>query len=355
MKTLTISTLSALVIAAPLTALAQTEYQAAGPSFDNRWYVAPFAMYTWADSNRNMDNNWGGGLAVGKPLSKWFNLELRATYTELSSNWTVDGWRMVNGKRRSQSLTVDGKDKVFDVGVDGLFFFSRGRFQPFLLFGVGAIQDNVELCTVGYCASNSKWSFMGEAGLGFVVPINDYISFRMDARYRVDSGYSYNDYTGRVYNDHTLGDVIATAGIMIPLGSRGAPPKVTRTYELSADALFGFNEYHLTPTGLNTINTFSRDLGQATYDGIRVAGHTDPIGSEAYNLALSDRRANTVREQLVTDGVPGDRITAQGYGKTQLKVTPADCAAAKSREALIACYGPNRRVEVTVEGMTAKQ
>ncbi|MGE5155387.1 MAG: hypothetical protein ACM3ST_15430, partial [Bdellovibrio bacteriovorus] len=61
-----------------------------------------------------------------------------------------------------------------------------------------------------------------------------------------------------------------------------------------------------------------------------------------------------VRNQLVTEGVPGDRISAQGFGETQLKVTEADCAGAKSRAALIECFQPNRRVEVTVEGMTAK-
>ena len=105
---------------------------------------------------------------------------------------------------------------------------------------------------------------------------------------------------------------------------------------------------------MNTLNRFASDLNQTNYNDIRVAGHTDPIGSEEYNLALSDRRANTVREHLVGQGVPADHITAQGFGKTQLKVTPEDCAGATSREALIECYQPNRRVDVTVEGMTAK-
>jgi len=353
MKTLAISTLSALVLAAPLTAIAQTEYQAAGPGFDNRWYIAPFAMYTWADNDREVDNGWGGGLAVGKPLSQWFNLELRATYTDLSNSWvlTDDFGRPVT--------KLDGTNKIFDIGVDGLFFFSRGKFQPFLLAGIGAIQDKVELCAHGgdfngVCLSENQWSFMGEVGAGFIVPITDWISFRMDARYRIDAGFEYNDVTDRVVNNKTLGDTIVTAGVVIPLGSR-AVTKVNRTVELSADTLFAFNRSDLSPTGVSTINNFARDLDQSNYDGVRVAGHTDPIGSEEFNLALSDRRANTVRQQLVTDGVAADRITAQGFGKTQLKVTPADCAAAKSREALIACYGPNRRVEVTVEGITPKE
>ena len=352
MKTLAISTLSALVLAAPLTVIAQDNYQATGPGFDNRWYIAPFAMYTWADNDRDVNNGWGGGLAVGKPLSQWFNLELRATYTDLSNSWYYTN--------QDNNITkIDGTNKIFDIGIDGLFFFSRGKFQPFLLAGIGAIQDRVEVCAHGYylngvCLSENQWGFMGEVGAGFIVPITDWISFRMDARYRIDAGFQYNDLTNQVVNNKTLGDTIVTAGVVIPLGSRHVA-KVNRTVELSADTLFGFDQYHLTPTGVTTINDFARDLGQSNYADIRVAGHTDPIGSEEYNLALSDRRANTVREQLITDGVPSDHITAQGFGKSQLKVTPADCAAAKSREALIACYGPNRRVEVTVEGITAKQ
>jgi OOP family OmpA-OmpF porin len=49
--------------------------------------------------------------------------------------------------------------------------------------------------------------------------------------------------------------------------------------------------------------------------------------------------------------VPADRIGAEGRGETQLRVTPEECAAqgARTRPALIQCYQPNRRVEVTVQ------
>ncbi len=262
-----------------------------------------------------------------------------------------------------------GDFEVGDVGVDGLFFFSRGAVQPFLLGGIGAINDkfgcNYATVNIGNCESGNEWSFMAEVGAGILVPFSEYGSFRIDARYRYDDnagdlGPSDINDVNRVDDDFLgfnsggdFGDWIVTAGIVIPIGTRAAAP-VTRTFELSADALFAFNKSDLKPTGVNTLNTFANDLSQTKYTDVRVAGHTDPIGSEEYNLALSDRRANTVRDHLVGQGVPGDHITAQGFGKSQLKVTPEDCAAAKSREALIECYGPNRRVEVTVEGMTTK-
>lgn len=338
MKTVSLVALSALALAAPFATQAQDTNQGGTlPRFDDRWYLMPFATWTNADSNRDTEDAAGWGLAVGKPLNRYLNLEARGTYTSDLTSKSDRG----------------GSFAVGDLGVDGLFFFSRGHFQPFLLAGIGGINDrfscNAARVNVGTCQSGNKWSFMAEAGAGFLVPINDAVSFRVDGRYR------YDDNTGSLNDTSSFGDWLVTAGIYIPLGHRAAPAPVTKTYELSADALFAFNKYNLSPTGEGTLNTFASDLGRTNYTDIRVAGHTDPIGSEAFNLALSDRRAGTVRDYLVGKGVPADHITAQGFGKTQLKVTPADCAAAKSREALIACYQPNRRVDVTVEGITEKQ
>ncbi|MBV5276122.1 MAG: hypothetical protein JZU52_21640, partial [Lamprocystis purpurea] len=62
MKNIYRSTLSALVLAAPLAAIAQTDYQTDTlPRFDDRWYILPFASYTWADENRGVDDGFGGG------------------------------------------------------------------------------------------------------------------------------------------------------------------------------------------------------------------------------------------------------------------------------------------------------
>jgi OmpA-OmpF porin, OOP family len=327
--------LSALALAAPFAAIAQTDYQTSTmPHFDDRWYILPFASYTWADTNRWSDDGGGGGLAIGKPLNRWFNLELRGTYTDLASREDLGG-----------DFTIG------DIGLDGLLFFSRGRFQPFLLAGIGAINDrfscNAATINIGVCESGNNWSFMAEAGAGFMVPIGDYAAIRVDGRYR------YDDNSGDLWDNQSYGDWIVTAGVYIPLGSRAKPP-VTKTFELSADALFAFNKADLKPTGVATLNNFARDLTKVTYNDVRVDGHTDPIGSVEYNLALSDRRANSVRDHLVGQGVSADKITAQGFGKSRLKVTPEDCAGARTREALIECYQPNRRVDVTVEGMVEK-
>jgi len=358
MKTTALSALSALLLASPLVAVSQTMDEGAYqtlPSFDDRWYISPFASYTWADQDRNVSDGAGWGFAVGKPINEWLNLELRMTYTNLATENPLDlSWSQIQD-RYNQYLRYGyqgtGDFTIGDVGLDGLFFFGRGVVQPFLLAGLGAIQDDFQ-CDytpanfAGGCNSGNSWSFMAEAGAGILVPMGENISFRLDGRYR------YDDNSGGYRNTSDFGDWLVTAGVYIPIGARSKPAPVTRTFELSADALFGFNKDTLSPTGVTTISNFARDLGDSShYTNVRVAGHTDPIGSEAYNQDLSDRRANTVGNQLVTEGVPSDRITTIGYGESQLKVTEADCAGATSRAALIECFQPNRRVEVTVEGM----
>ncbi len=67
------------------------------------------------------------------------------------------------------------------------------------------------------------------------------------------------------------------------------------------------------------------DIGQfCNVESISVVGHTDTVGSSAYNQRLSERRANDAREELIRDGVDAARISASGAGETQLFVQTAD-------------------------------
>ena len=78
-----------------------------------------------------------------------------------------------------------------------------------------------------------------------------------------------------------------------------------------------------------------------------VVGHTDRIGSDDYNMALSQRRAQTVANYLSSRGVPADVIRAECAGETQPAV---ECSDKFGRSELIACLQPNRRVEIQVTG-----
>ncbi len=117
----------------------------------------------------------------------------------------------------------------------------------------------------------------------------------------------------------------------------------------SADSLFDFDKSVIKPEGKQALDKFSADLKGTQYDTVRVTGHTDRIGSAAYNLKLSGRRADAVGAYLVSSGgvAPG-KIAAKGVNGADPVTKPGDCKGSKPDEALIACLQPDRRVDVEV-------
>ncbi len=172
-----------------------------------------------------------------------------------------------------------------------------------------------------------------------------------------DYGY-YGDYYHHHHNnDNLLWYGLGVATILLAEKPRPAvaaapapppPPPPVRHIELSADALFAFDKATLMPRGMEKLDQLVDDLGEVFYDSIVVVGYTDPLGSDMYNQRLSERRAATVASYLTSHGVHASTIRSEGRGETELMVTPADCSGARGRTALIACYQPNRRVEVAV-------
>ncbi|WP_293777370.1 OmpA family protein [uncultured Oxalicibacterium sp.] len=124
-----------------------------------------------------------------------------------------------------------------------------------------------------------------------------------------------------------------------------SPVKLT----LSADALFRFDKStqgDLLIKGRKELDDMAEKLrtGYADVTGLTVIGHTDRLGSKAYNQKLSESRAQTVKAYLQARGVSVP-IRAEGRGMTEQIEA---CEAVKPRQALIACLQPNRRVEVIV-------
>jgi len=125
------------------------------------------------------------------------------------------------------------------------------------------------------------------------------------------------------------------------------PVKVT----FSADSLFDFNKANINPVGQQALDKFSSDLKDVNYDVIKVTGHTDRIGSHAYNLKLSTRRAEAISAYLVTSaGIPAEKINALGVDGTDPVTKPGDCEGKRVSKELIKCLQPDRRVDIEVIG-----
>ncbi|WP_296443706.1 OmpA family protein [Rhodoferax sp. UBA5149] len=117
----------------------------------------------------------------------------------------------------------------------------------------------------------------------------------------------------------------------------------------SADALFAFDKSVLKPEGRAMLDDLGRQLKGATYDVILVTGHADRFGSAEYNQKLSERRANAVKEYLVSKDIPVGRIQAKGMGESQPVTKAGECKGPKSAK-VIACLQPDRRVDVEMQG-----
>lgn len=120
-----------------------------------------------------------------------------------------------------------------------------------------------------------------------------------------------------------------------------APPKpVTEKVTFAADALFDFDKYNIRPDAQKILDDLVSKLAGVNLEVIVAVGHTDSIGTEAYNLALSKRRADAVKQYLVSKGIEANRIYTEGKGESQ---PVADNRTAEGRQ-------KNRRVEVEIIG-----
>jgi len=112
---------------------------------------------------------------------------------------------------------------------------------------------------------------------------------------------------------------------------------------LSSDAMFGFDSATLTPDGKANLDQLLSRVQEASHiQDITITGYTDRIGSERYNLALSQRRAEAVRDYLAAHGVSPAAMQVAGRGDADPLVQCDD----RQRTRLIACLAPNRRVEL---------
>jgi OmpA-OmpF porin, OOP family len=141
----------------------------------------------------------------------------------------------------------------------------------------------------------------------------------------------------------------APAPVVVPPPAPPPPPAAPMRVSFSADALFDFDKSVIKPAGRAELDKFAAQLRGIQYDGVQVTGHTDRLGPHDYNMKLSERRAQAVREYLIQSGVASGKIAARGVDGAD-PVTGSECKGNKPTPALIACLQPDRRVDVEVTG-----
>ncbi len=121
------------------------------------------------------------------------------------------------------------------------------------------------------------------------------------------------------------------------------PPKpvpVSEKVTFAAETLFDFDKSAVKPEGKTALDDLLSKLQGMNTEVVITVGHADAIGTEAYNQKLSIRRAQAVKDYLISKGVEASRVYTEGKGKAQ---PLADNKTAEGR-------AKNRRVTVEVVG-----
>lgn len=102
--------------------------------------------------------------------------------------------------------------------------------------------------------------------------------------------------------------------------------------------LFPFNSTEILPAGKTNLQSLANSLEKYPNSDILIVGHTDSVGTDAYNLDLSQRRAQAANAYLQSLGVPASRLHAVGKGESE-PIQPNDTDAGRAQ---------NRRVEIAI-------
>jgi outer membrane protein OmpA-like peptidoglycan-associated protein len=139
-----------------------------------------------------------------------------------------------------------------------------------------------------------------------------------------------------VLKNATEGAVIHNQTVDCPEQIAAVEPAAPAPLPEAGVIFFDFDKDNLRPDAQAALDDIIFDIKDRQLGGIISAGHTDTAGPPDYNMALSQRRADTVAEALVVAGIPAQIITTEAFGETDLAVqTPSDTPLQANRRVVV--------------------
>ena len=313
---------------------------ASAQEFDDRWYLTGSAGFNLQDSARTTNDAPFLGLGLGKFISP---------------NWSVDG--ELNYQLPNFNANQDQNWSQYGISLDlRRHFLSEGRgWNPYVLAGLGYQRSEEEFDA--FPSPNSPGrredgNFAAKVGVGLQTTLEKRVGVRAELAYRAD----FDDTSVAAPNESWFGDVLASVGVVIPLGPAPvaavappppapaptpAPPPAPAPITIDLNGVnFDFDKSTLRPDALAILGEATEILKRYPDLRVEVAGHTDSVGTAAYNQGLSERRAKAVYDYLTSNGIDSSRLAGPvGYGLTR----PIDTNETKEGRAR------NRRTELNVQ------
>jgi OmpA-OmpF porin, OOP family len=331
---------------------------------------APFTF----DSTSDYDLGVGVYTALGYAWGNGFRTELELSYR----NSDFDQIDPTVGFSGFPAGSISGDTVTYGYMGNILYDFAApgNSFTPYLGVGVGGatIEHSIvgavaaggaptPALSIAYGGTKTVFAVQGIAG----VAINLAEELALDISYRYFTPFS-PDFTGTLNGVPTTFEVDSTShnlfvGLRLNFGGSSAPavqykdcwdgssvpmtaecpPQLVEEQSADLDPVgftvyFDYDKANLTPQASTLIAEAADRALQNDIDTVVVSGNTDTSGSSAYNQALSERRAKAVRDALIANDVPADRIRSEAYGESN----PAKATPDGVREPL------NRRSEVVI-------
>ncbi|HEY2071095.1 MAG TPA: OmpA family protein [Rhizomicrobium sp.] len=230
---------------------------------------------------------------------------------------------VTDGHLEMRSAMVNG---IYDIPILPRLKLSVGA-------GAGAGTDPMKFTdpALGITASNGdRTRFMWQGIGGLTYNVNPNLDLFVDYRYRSQVGGNDTSVLASSVRTHNVNEQAVIAGFRWYPGAHEervayqpppeppmppappppppAPPPAVKTFIV----FFDFYKSYLTPEAVNVVSEAVKEAKTSGAVRVLVTGHTDTVGSDAYNQALSERRAQSVKDQMVSDGLDNNVISIQG-------------------------------------------
>ncbi|MDR2876018.1 MAG: porin family protein, partial [Methylobacillus sp.] len=157
--------------------------------YTGTWYLMPSIGLAFPDNDlKAEDNATAYSFRIGKELSEHWDVQLGLTYTNPDADDSINIASTVV-RRGAAPVTVNTREKLHGdykqtlFGVDALYMFSRDKFRPFLLAGLGVARNNIDYSTASLDRiGGTKTSWMANVGAGFQYHFNDVVGIQADVR-----------------------------------------------------------------------------------------------------------------------------------------------------------------------------
>jgi len=312
--------------------------------FDDRWYVAGAVGVNHQDDDRGTEDTQFAALGFGKFLNP---------------NWSLDF--ELNHQNPDKSDNPNLWWSQYGASVDARYHFRNAtrKWWPYVRMGLGAQRHEEEFVGVvtdgNYPAESSGTNLAANLGAGLQFDFG-----RVDLRTEIGTRVDFDDEQARPANEQEdyFTDILASMGLTVALGPEPmaavAPaPVAPNCADLDDDGdgvnncddkcpgsqagqtigpdgcpvpvsidlkgvNFDFDKSTLRPDAVSILNEAIEILKRYPELKVEVAGHTDSIGTDAYNQGLSERRARAVYDYLTSNGVDASRLAGpNGYGESR--------------------------------------